>query len=290
MAMKAAREDRLVSDGGQRGFPLKHVILVLAIVAMGYVFWQTLKEQEKQPEPVPVVAEPVVAEPPPLPPAEDIPRRPEPVVARPAEAAPAEPEPPALPPLEESDPIVREQLAAAGLGPELDRLREQQNLIQQGTALIDGFSRGLVLRKLLPIDPPKLPFPVAEEGNQPFMDPAGYSRYNDYAEAIATLDTAALVDDFHTMRPLYEQAYGLLGLNPEDFDNAVIRMLDRILATPEIDTPIALTRKSVMYQYADPQLEALSPMQKQLLRMGPENIRRIKEQAKALRAGLLSQP
>ena len=75
-----------------------------------------------------------------------------------------------------------------------------------------------------------------------------------------------------------------LGLPAEDFDNAVIRVLDRILATPEIEDPIALTRRSVMYQYADPQLEQLTPLQKQLLRMGPDNIRRVKEQAAALRA------
>ena len=94
------------------------------------------------------------------------------------------------------------------------------------------------------------------------MNPAGYSRFNDLVEAIAALDTAVLVDSFHTMRPLYEQAYGLLGLNPNEFDNAVIRMLDWILATPEIEGPIALTRKSVLYQFADPQLEGLVPLQK----------------------------
>jgi len=287
--MKAGREDRLASDTGQGGFPVKHVVLVLAIIAVAYVLWQTLQQQEKQlPETPPVAAEPVIAEPPPLPPAEDIPPRPAPVAAAAPAEEPAEPEP-VLPSLEDSDPIVREQLAAAGIGPELDRLAQQQNLIQQGTALIDGFSRGLVLRKLLPIDPPKQPFPVAQEGDQQVMDPAGYKRYDDYAEAIATLDTEALVDNFHTMRPLYEQAYGQLGLNPEDFDNAVIRMLDRVLATPEIEGPIALTRKSVMYQYADPKLEELTPMQKQLLRMGPDNLRKIKEQASALRAGLLQQ-
>jgi hypothetical protein len=43
-----------------------------------------------------------------------------------------------------------------------------------------------------------------------------------------------------------------------------------------------------MYRYADPQLEELVPLQKQLLRMGPENIRRIKLQARALREGLLN--
>ena len=92
------------------------------------------------------------------------------------------------------------------------------------------------------------------------------------------------------MRPLYEQAYAQLGLDPEAFDNAVIRMLDHVLQTPEIDGPVALTRKSVMYQYADPQLEQLSPGAETIAADGLDNLRRIKEQASALRRGLLAQP
>lgn len=286
--MKAVREDRLESDTGSGGFPTRYLVLLLAIIAVGVFFWQTLKEQPVEVVPEAVVVEAVTPAPPPLPPAQDIPARPEPVVV--AEALTQEVEPkPVLPPLEESDPMVREQLAGVGLGPELEPLALQQNIIQQGAALLDGFSRGVVVRKLLPLDPPAKAFSVEERGEQTFMNPAGYARYNDYAEAIASVDSAALVENFHLMRPLYEEAYGQLGLNPEDFDNAVIRMLDRILATPEIEKPIALTRKSVMYQYADPQLEQLTDLQKQLLRMGPDNIRRIKAQARVLRAGLLSQ-
>ena len=44
-----------------------------------------------------------------------------------------------------------------------------------------------------------------------------------------------------------------------------------------------------MYRYADPQLEQLSAVQKQLLRMGPDNIRRIKAQARVIRSGLLTE-
>lgn len=284
--MKAAPEDRLDSNDKGGGFPTKQVLLVLAIIVVGYTLWQSIQEQPAEPLPEPVAVEEIVVAEPALPPAEDIPPPP-PVAESPAETP--TPAPPELPPLEESDPFVREQLSAAGLGPELDKLQQQQNLIQQGTALIEGFSRGLVVRKLLPLDPPKDPFKVDEQDGQMVMSPAGYARYDNYAEAIATLDSTALVDDFHTMRPLFEQAYSQLGQPAEDFDNAVIRVLDRILATPEIEEPIALTRKSVMYQYADPQLEQLTPLQKQLLRMGPDNIRRIKQQAAALRAGLLSQ-
>ena len=98
-----------------------------------------------------------------------------------------------------------------------------------------------------------------------------------------------MINSFHTLRPFYEGAYEQLGLDAGGFDNAVIRTLDVILATPEIDEPIELERKSVLYVYADPALEDLSPVQKLLLRMGPENIRRIKQKAQTIRDGLLSQ-
>ncbi|MCB1701523.1 MAG: DUF3014 domain-containing protein [Pseudomonadales bacterium] len=286
--MKAAREDRLESGAASGGFPTRHVLLILAIIAVGAVLWQTLKEQAVETVPEPEVVTPVVIEAPPLPAAEDIPERTEPVVVE-TETEEVVEVAPVLPPLEESDVLVREQFAAAGAGPALEPIGQQENLIQQGVVLIDGFSRGEVLRKLLPLPAPAVAFPVEELDGQMYMNPQGYARYNDYAESIAGLDTQSVVNSFHLMRPLLEQAYGQLGLNPGDFDNAVVRTLDRILATPEIDEPIALTRKSVMYKYADPKLEQLAPIQKQLLRMGPENIRRIKEQARALRAGLLNQ-
>ncbi len=285
--MKAAPEDRLESRNGSGGVPFLKIVLVVAILAVAWVLWTTLQESEPVETPVETVEE-VVVQPAELPPAEDIPR---PAAPAPEDAAEAsEPAEPPLPPLEESDALMREQLAAAGIGPELDQMEAEENLVQLGAALVDGFSRGVVQYKLLPVKRPTQPFGVELKGQQLYMDPAGYTRYDEYAEAIATLDTQALVGSFHRMRPLYEQAYAQLGMDPETFDNAVIRMLDQVLQTPEIDEPIELTRKSVMYQYADPQLEQLSTVQKQLLRMGPQNLRRIKEQAAALRAGLLSQP
>jgi len=141
----------------------------------------------------------------------------------------------------------------------------------------------------LPIDPPKQKFEVDENADVLYMSRNNFTRYNSYADSIASLNSEILVNSFHTLRPLYEGAYKQLGLAPEDFDNAVIRTLDIILATPEIEGPIELERKSVMYTYADPVLEDLPPVQKLLLRMGPENVRRIKHKAQTIRDGLLSQ-
>ena len=150
-------------------------------------------------------------------------------------------------------------------------------------ALIDGLGRGIILRKMLPLERPKQAFSVDRQGDSLYMSPASYNRYNAYTDAITALNTGVLVEAFHTLRPLYQQAYEQLGLDPEDFDNSIIRTLDMVLATPEISEPIALKPKSVVYLYADPALESLPALQKQLLRVGPDNLRRIKQQVPSRR-------
>ncbi|NIP15742.1 MAG: DUF3014 domain-containing protein [Pseudomonadales bacterium] len=49
-----------------------------------------------------------------------------------------------------------------------------------------------------------------------------------------------------------------------------------VMAVPEIDGQVELVRPKVLYEYADPALEALSPLQKQVLRLGPDNVARLK--------------
>lgn len=175
----------------------------------------------------------------------------------------------------------------AGADARLLGFLEDQRPLKISAALIDGASWGAVLRKILPADSPKQPFEADTRGDELFISASSYARYDVYADSIDALNTDILVQGFHRLRPLYKSAYQALGLDPEDFDNAVIRTLDRVLSTPEIEGPVALEHNSVLYQFADPKLESLSELHKQMLRMGSGNITRIKLKAQALRDGLL---
>ncbi|HAU01575.1 MAG TPA: DUF3014 domain-containing protein, partial [Porticoccaceae bacterium] len=93
---------------------------------------------------------------------------------------------------------------------------------------------------------------------------------------------------FHFSRPLLEAAFAEMGYNSRQMDGIILQSLDVILATPIIVEPIELTRESVVYKFADPALESLLPLQKQLLRAGPENTKRLQQQASALREALLN--
>ena len=192
--------------------------------------------------------------------------------------------------VESSDQALRKLLATAGNAALVTQALEANDLVQRSAGMIDGFSRGLMPRKALPLSPPKGAFSTVEADGLTLIDPASYARYDSYAQAIDTLNMDLLVAAFHRYRTLMEQAYAEFGHSAEDMDNALIRSLDIVLATPEPSEPVALRRKEAIFQYADPAFEQLTPLQKQLLRMGPGNAAKIKRQAAALRQGLLGLP
>jgi hypothetical protein len=71
---------------------------------------------------------------------------------------------------------------------------------------------------------------------------------------------------------------------------AVVMTLDLIITTPEVDLSEArLIRKEAVWIFEDPTIEALAPIQKQVLRMGPDNAEIVKAKAAEARALWLSQ-
>lgn len=288
--MRSEPEDRL-SDTQIKKAPSTRLLLVAVVIAaiIGIVLFssgdrQPPPAQEAVPEPAVVVA-PAPAVPAELPPAPDIPARVEAAVEQsPPTDSPAAPELT----LEDSDQDLRARLSAASNSSLLSGALQKDDLVQRSAGAIDGLSRGLVPHKALPIAPPKVKFSTVTADGQIYTDPGSYARYDSYASAIAALDVDLMVSTFHRYRPLMEQAYASLGYPAEDMDNALIRSLDFILATPELKAPAELRRKEAVYQYADPELEQLNSIQKQVLRMGPDNAAVIKRQAAVLRARLLN--
>jgi hypothetical protein len=63
-----------------------------------------------------------------------------------------------------------------------------------------------------------------------------------------------------------------------------VEVIDHLLTTPEPTDPIRLLRPHVLYEFADPDLAALSSGQKLLIRMGPDHMATIKQILSGLRA------
>jgi hypothetical protein len=286
--LSSVEDDRSVSGKSPRTLIAAISALLLVVAVVWFAFRPAVEA------PVPSAASPsspVKAAEPVLAPALDIPvpePAPEPEQALVSEGEEVPPAEPALT-LDDSDEAVRETLGELGSPDLFSGLVSQSDVLLRGIALIDGLSRGLILNKILSLPRPVDKFSTHEVQGQHVIDPSSYQRYDPYAQAIAELDTVSMVAAFHSFRPLLELAYAQLGYQAAEFDNAVIRALDLVIATPEIRGEIPLKGKGALYQFADPDLEKLSPLQKQLLRMGPDNAELVRVQARALRSGLLGE-
>lgn len=232
----------------------------------------TPEEPPQPPEPVPDVSDAVAAEneAPTAVDADD----------EPAEAPAAEP--PALPPLDESDALVREQTKGVCL-PVAWTVAD--NLVRRASVLIENASRGVLPPKRGGLLPPLDAFPVRREGERFFMDESGYQRYDAYLEELEAIDPERLADCIRLLGPLLDQALNELGY-ADGAHAGIAAAIERILAVPEPvgDLGVELVQPKVLYHYADPSLESLSDVQKQVLRMGPDNTRRLKAYSERLLA------
>ena len=195
---------------------------------------------------------------------------------------------PDLPPLKESDEFARDVLAPLSTSPDYALWLQTDNILARAVTFIDGLTRGRVLKKTIPVQPPEGEFKAAKDDDRLIMDESNYRRYDQLTTIFISIPPDVLAQTFHTLRPLLETAYGDMGFPGDKVDNSVIAAIDEILAAPEIDRPLALKSETVVYTYADPALEALSPLKKQMLRMGPANTAKIKEHLRLIRGELLA--
>jgi len=106
-------------------------------------------------------------------------------------------------------------------------------------------------------------------------DPRSYDRYNSIADAVSSVDAGGAAKLYATLKPRIEEAYKDRG-TPDSFDHTLERAIVSLLSTPAVDATERLKQKGIGYGYADERLESLTAAQKQLLRMGPRNVRVIK--------------
>jgi hypothetical protein len=88
------------------------------------------------------------------------------------------------------------------------------------------------------------------------------------------------------LAPLFAQAYAQIGRDRSDFDAALAAAFGELLRTPVRDGEPELVAGIRSYRFADPELEELSPAQKDLLRMGPGNARLVQAKLRELAAAL----
>ena len=180
-----------------------------------------------------------------------------------------------LPPLDASDTLVRTLVQALTESPAVMAWLPTTGLIRNFTVVVANIAEGPTPAKQLKMLKPPAALRIVPRDGGTTIDPRSFDRYTTIADATASIDAAGAAKLYGTLKPRIADAQRDLG-SAEPFDRTLERAIVALLNTPAIDGSERLKPKGIGYGYADDRLETLTPAQKQLLRMGPRNVRVIK--------------
>jgi Protein of unknown function (DUF3014) len=283
------------SSGISRGAVIAAAALILLAIGGGWYWWQ-----QRQPA---------------MPPISTAVTEPAPVAAAPAPVAPAASAPAIQHPIEEpaattaeaprtldqaEGAVVQALSALLGSKPGASMVR-RDDFVRRAVATIDNLGRAHAAPRLWPVNPMAGKFSVEQDGGKEVISQANSVRYSAFVAFAESLDSARAATLYKQNYPLFQAAYKELGYPRGYFNDRLVAVIDQLLATPEPAGPLAVkltevkgevasTQPWTRYEFADPQLEALPAGSKALLRMGPENARKLKAKLREFRATVATGP
>jgi hypothetical protein len=260
---KTEEESTTTVGSGDARSRLGWIVAVLLVVAAGVpvYFWYPQPQEAAAAPTAPTVAYRPVATPTNAPPPIDV------------------------PPLDQSDDLVRRLVGALSSHSRVTVWLTTRNLIRNFTVAVENIANGATPARHLRLLRPAGPFSIVEDGEVLHIDARSYERYNGLADAVASIDADAAATLYTTLEPRIEEAYRELG-REDGFDTALGRALSALVNTPVPDASVPLVYKGALTAFADPRLEGLTAAQKQLLRMGPRNVRIIQGKLREIAAAL----
>lgn len=191
-----------------------------------------------------------------------------------------------LPTISESDAYLQKVAAGLSSHPEWLSWLATDSLVRRFVAGVDEVARGELPAAQAGYLGPKRGFEPASEAGQPYLGSASQDRYDRSIAVISGLDADGVARLYAQTRPLLRDAYRDLGYPQADFDAALREAIREILEAPVLDYDPKLEPGLKSYSYADPKLEALPPVHKLMIRLGPENALVVKNKLREILAAL----
>lgn len=226
---------------------------------------------------------------------------PAPVVQTPAVQAVVEARPPAAPVAElPAQPASAPASAAVAAGTSLQDLLVQllgrktvltmlqtDDFARRWVATIDNLGRDKASARLWPVNPTAGRFSVQAGAGGTRITPDNSLRYVPFVLMVEALDTDSALAAYSYLYPQLQSAYEELGFPGRSFHRRLVEVIELLLATPDlaeparvvlpvINSPVQPARPWVLYEFEDQAHAARPAGQRLLLRMGPENARRLK--------------
>ena len=181
-----------------------------------------------------------------------------------------------VPPLDETDPLVRTLVHMLSSSPAVAAWLTTDGLIRNFTVVVDNIAAGTPPAMHLKVLTPRSSFRVLGRSGELRVDPQSHQRYTGIADAVGSIDPAGAARLYATLKPRIEEAYRDLGYPDRPFDRTLQRAIVMLIETPDVDGPVSVEPKGIVYAFTDHRLESLTGPQKELLRMGPQNVRVIR--------------
>ncbi len=188
-----------------------------------------------------------------------------------------------LPALADSDSSFDAALIALPGAQGLGNLLRPENTIRHLVATIDNLPRHKLAVELRPLESTGGSLMVSGGDQQAKLDEHNARRYTAPVAILGSLDMRAVNDLYRHYYPLFQRAYEDLGYPQKSFNDRLVAVIDHLLQTPRVPRPLALVRPKVFWEFADPNLEALSAGQKLMLRLGAENQAIVERKLRELR-------
>jgi hypothetical protein len=249
---------------------------VFLLIAIGAYIW--LQPAPQPPAPTAPVAAPTrIAPPSPEPP-------PEAAIKYPVEAPPGMS---TTPPEERAEDFLKRRVTEL-LGANNVTLHVQiEDFVRRVAATVDNLGRPFAPPRVWPVHPTPGRFTIEGVGEARVISATNAARYAPFVALVESVDSARAVALYRQLYPLFQRAYESLGYPGRYFNDRLVAVIDQLLATPEpqgplkvelpeIQGPLQPAHPWLLYRFADPALEGLASGQKILLRVGPENERRLK--------------
>jgi len=207
-----------------------------------------------------------------------------------------------LPLLDNSDDWLKLKLPEITWRKELLKLIVDEDMIRRFVVFTDNFAQGIIAYEHSPFTLPDVKFtpeidsvvfqstvkntvqhtdqesektstdsPLPIKQNVWQWNESSSHRFSLYVDLIRSMDSENLVQWYSEIKPLFDEAYNELGYE-DDFTNTLQDAITRVLDMELPKSSMALIQPSVMYKFADPDLEALPDSDKLLLRIGKDNL------------------
>ncbi len=126
-------------------------------------------------------------------------------------------------------------------------------------------------------------FTAVEENDEWFLTPETEARYAPFVELFCSLDPELASKVFRVIKPSLQSAMNACGHSDQTPEQLLLAAMEKLRQVPLYESNPPMNKVADgLFTWKYPELEALSPAQKTLLRMGQQNLRKVREKAEQL--------